>query len=230
MERIKLKAIPITIGRRKLKGFFGLFSFALLLLLTATATPSEAQTSTAQDMQQLVMDIEKLTQFKTILSDMQAGYTILTQGYGEVKSLSEGNFNLHSAFLNSLMAVSAEVRKYGRIADIIAAQASIVSEYKAAWKRAQSGGHFSASELLYMNGVFTQLLNQSVSNLKNLANVLKAGRLRMSDAERLQAIDHIYGDTQDKLVFLRRFNSQVAVLEVQRQKELNEIDNLKKWY
>ena len=192
--------------------------------------PSEAQTSTAQDMQQLVMDIEKLTQFKAILSDMQAGYTILTQGYGEVKSLSEGNFNLHSAFLNSLMAVSPEVRRYGRITDIITAQGSIVSEYKAAWKQAQAGGYFSASELLYMNGVFNSLLNQSVNNLTNLANVLTAGRLRMSDAERLSAIDHIYGDTQDKLVFLRRFNSQIAVMAVQRQKELNEVDNLKKWY
>jgi len=225
MERIKQKG-----ERRKLKGFFGLISFALLLLFTAAATPSEAQTSTAQDMQQLVMDIEKLTQFKAILSDMQAGYTILTQGYGQVKSLSEGNFNLHSAFLNSLMAVSPEIRKYGRIADIVTAQASIVSEYKAAWKQAQSGGHFSASELLYMNGVFNSLFNQSVSNLTNLANVLTAGKLRMSDAERLAAIDHIYGDTQDKLVFLRRFNSQIAVMAVQRQKELNGVDNLKKWY
>ena len=81
-----------------------------------------------------------------------------------------------------------------------------------------------------MNRVFNSLLNQSVNNLTNLANVLTAGRLRMSDAERLSAIDHIYGDTQDKLVFLRRFNSQIAVMAVQRQKELNEVDNLKKWY
>src|SRR6202012_2598759 len=133
--------------------------------------PAKAQVSTAQDVQQLLYDIEKLTQFKAMFGDMQTGYTLLTQGYGEVKNISEGNFNLHSAFLNSLMAISPAVRQYGRIADIISAQASIVSEYKAAYKQFSSSGHFSATELVYMNGVFSRLLSQSVDNLTNLANV-----------------------------------------------------------
>src|SRR5260370_25311241 len=93
--------------------------------ITATTHRAGAQVSTGQDMQQLILDIEKLTQFKAILGDMKTGYTLLTQGYNQVKDISEGNFNLHSAFLNSLMMVSPEVRKYGRIADIIEAQASI---------------------------------------------------------------------------------------------------------
>ncbi len=197
------------------------------LLCAFSFRPAEAQVSTGQDMQQLLLDIEKLTQFKAILSDMEQGYTILTQGYGMVKDISQGNFNLHSAFLNSLMAVSPEIRKYGRIANIISDQASIVSEYKAAWKKANAGGRFNADELLYINNVFQHLLNQSVDNLTNLTNVITAGNLRMSDAERLQAIDHLYSDTQNKLVFLRHFNNQVAVLSVQRQKASNEVQTLK---
>lgn len=189
-----------------------------------------AQTSTAQDIRQLLYDIEKLTQFKAILSDMQTGYTILTQGYSEVKSISEGNFNLHSAFLNSLEAISPAVRQYGRIADILTNQASIVTEYKNTWIQANAGGHFSASELLYLNNVFTQLLNQSVDNLTNLTNIVTANTLRMSDAERLQAIDHIYDDTQNKLVFLRHFDNQVALLSLERVKEQNDTQMLKKLY
>jgi len=219
MESIKRELKPSLMGRVWV-GF-------CLMLCAFSFQPAKAQVSTGQDMQQLMLDIEKLTQFKAILSDMRAGYTILTQGYGAVKDISQGNFNLHSAFLNSLMAVSPEVRKYGRIADIIANQASIVSEYKAAWKQANASGHFSAQELLYINEVFTSLLNQSVDNLTNLANVITAGSLRMSDAERLQAIDGIYSDTQNKLVFLRDFNNKVAILALQRQKEQNEFNNLK---
>ncbi|HZY35961.1 MAG TPA: TerB family tellurite resistance protein [Mucilaginibacter sp.] len=200
-----------------------------VLLLAFSFTPTKAQ-STAQDVQQLVLDIEKLTQFKAILGDMKSGYTLLTQGYGEVKDISEGNFNLHSAFLNSLMAISPEVRKYGRIADIITNQASIVSEYKATLQQANANGHFSATEIIYLNSVFSQLLTQSVNNLTNLANVLTAGNLRMSDAERLQAIDHIYGDTQSKLVFLRNFDNQVNILALQRAKEESDIQQLKNLY
>ncbi len=145
-----------------------------VLLLAFSFTPTKAQ-STAQDVQQLVLDIEKLTQFKAILGDMKTGYTLLTQGYGEVKDISEGNFNLHSAFLNSLMAINPEVRKYGRIADIITNQASIVSEYKATLQQANASGHFSATEIIYLNRVFSQLLTQSVNKLTNLANILTAG-------------------------------------------------------
>jgi hypothetical protein len=198
--------------------------------ITATAHKASAQVSTAQDVQQLVMDIEKLTQFKAILGDMKTGYTLLTQGYNQVEAISQGNFNLHSAFLNSLMAVSPQVRKYGRIADIIENQASIVSEYKLTLQQANSGGHFNVQEMVYMNGVFNSLLTQSLNNLTTLADVITAGNLRMSDAERLQAIDHIYSDMQNKLVFLRNFDSQVAILSLQREKEQNDVNTLQKLY
>ena len=213
MKTIKI----LTIG-----SCFSLFAFGF--------QPAKAQVSTAQDIQQLLYDIEKLTQFKAILSDMKTGYTILTQGYSEVKDLSEGNFNLHSAFLNSLMAVSPTVRQYGRIADIISMQASIVSEYKAAWKQASASGHFSGPELLYLNAVFNRLLNQSADNLTNLADVITAGTLRMSDVERLQAIDDIYNDTENKLIFLRHFDSGIAILALQRQKEENDVNSLQKLF
>jgi len=198
--------------------------------ITATVRKANAQVSTAQDVQQLVLDIEKLTQFKAILTDMKTGYTLLTQGYNQVKDISQGNFNIHSTFLNSLMAVSPEVRKYGRIADIIKEQASIVSEYKSTLRQANAGGHFNAQELIYMNHVFSQLLTQSLNNLTTLANVLTAGNLRMSDAERLQTIDHIYSDTQNKLMFLRSFDNQVAILSLQREKAQNDVNTLQKLY
>ncbi|MET3606906.1 hypothetical protein ABIC74_000748 [Mucilaginibacter rubeus] len=201
-----------------------------IILCSVAFQPSKAQTSTAQDTQQLILDIEKLTQFKAILSDMQTGYTILTQGYGAVKDISEGNFNLHSAFLNGLMAVSPGIRKYGRISDIIANQARIVSEYKKSWKQANAGGRFNAHELAYVNSVYQHLLNESVANLGDLTNIITANNLRMSDGERLTAIDNIYADTQRKLVFLRHFNNQVAILSVQRQKAANEIQTFKNLY
>lgn len=203
----------------------------LIVLLTPLGFQrASAQTSTAQDLQQLLLDIEKLTQFKAILGDMKTGYTLLTQGYAEVKDISEGNFNLHSAFLNSLMAISPVVRQYGRVADIIEDQAEIVTEYQNAWKEANASGHFTASELVYLNSVFSSLLTQSVDNLTNLTNILTANTLRMNDAERLQAIDHIYGDTQSKLSFLRSFDSQVMSLSMERQQEQNELQNLKNYY
>jgi hypothetical protein len=200
---------------------FMLFAFSLL--------PQKAKAQD-QDIMQLILDIEKLTQFKAILSDMQQGYSILTQGYQQVKNLSQGNFNLHSVFLNGLLQVNPEVAKYARVADIIADEVSILTEYKKAYKQFQNSGSFNADELDYLAKVYVGLTSAALNDVNDLANILTASKLRMSDDERLSAIDRIYASSSDKLSFLRDFNQRTKILLLQRQQEQNEVNNLKSLY
>ena len=83
-----------------------------------------------------------------------------------------------------------------------------------------------AAQLNAINNSLTNFTN----NLTNLTNILTANTLRMNDAERLRAIDHIYSDTQSKLMFLRGFDNQVALLALERQKEQNDTQMLKQLY
>lgn len=198
-----------------------------LALSAFSVRPAHAQ---ADEIQQLLLNVEKLAQFKAILSDMKKGYSILSTGYNSVKNIAQGNFSLHETFLDGLMLVSPEVRKYYKIADIIADQSSIVSEYQSAYSRFNSGGNFNASELDYLGKVYSQLLKQSLNNLDALVMVITANKLRMSDDERLQAIDRLSADTQDKLVFLRSFNRETAMLDLQRRKEKADISGTKQLY
>jgi len=197
------------------------------ILSTFSFIPAKAQSS---DLTQLILDIEKLTQLKGILSDMKTGYNIIDGGYNQVKSISQGNFNLHSTFLNGLLMVSPAVAKYGRIADIILEQGYIITEYQRSYNQFRQSGTFSADEIAYLANVYTALLQQSLQNLDQLTTVLTAGKLRMSDDERLKAVDHIYTDTDDKLTFLRHFDQQAAILSIQRQKAMNDLQTLQKLY
>ncbi|MDN3584933.1 TerB family tellurite resistance protein [Mucilaginibacter flavus] len=192
-----------------------------------TAKIASAQ---VQEMQQLILDIEKLTQLKGILSDMKMGYQIYQQGYGSISQLSKGNFDLHSVYLNGLLSINPTVKNYGRVAEIISQQVSLVSEYKSAYKQFQQSGSFSAGELNYMSNVYTQLVNQSLQNLDDLTNVLTAGKLRMSDDERMRAIDRIYASSSDKLQFLRHFNRQGVLLNMQRTKDIGDTRTVKQLY
>lgn len=220
-------AIEVKGKSLKLKGFLGLLCF---LLCAFGFKPAQAQISTGQDMQQLLLDIEKLTQFKAILSDMERGYTILTQGYGQVKNLAQGNFNLHSVFLNSLLQVNPEVARYARVADIIADQASLIAEYKRAWKRFNSGGVFNPNELDYLSRVYSQLTGEALNDISQLTDALMAGKLRMSDDERISTIDRLYASGQNRLSFLRHFNTQASLLQIQRVHELDETHTLQNLY
>ena len=202
----------------------------IILVLFVCLGSAKLANAQAQEMQQLILDIEKLTQLKGILSDMKTGYQIYQQGYGSISQLSKGNFDLHSVYLNGLLSINPTVRNYGRVADIITQQASLLSEYKSAYRQFKQSGLFSAGELNYMNRVYSELVNQSLQNLDELTNVLTAGKLRMSDDERMRAIDRIYASSSDKLQFLRHFNRQGILLNIQRSKDAGDTRTMKQLY
>lgn len=184
----------------------------------------------ATELMQLALNIEKLAQFKQILSDLKKGYEIISGGYNTIKNISEGNFKLHQAFLDGLMEVSPAVKNYRRVADIINYQLLIVKEYKSAFNRFTTSGWFNADEIDYINGVYNALFNLSLKNLDDLLTVTMSGKLRMSDDERLAAIDKIYEDMRDKLLFLRSFNSNTSVLSLQRERESRDINRVQQYY
>jgi hypothetical protein len=184
----------------------------------------------SQEAQQLLLNVEKLSQLKNILTDMKRGYQVVSKGYNTVKNIAEGNFSLHEVFLDGLMLVSPHVRKYRKVADIVSMQADLVSEYKGAFKRFGSSGNFSVSELDYLGKVYGQLLDQSLDNLDQLVMVITAGKLRMSDEERLRVVDRVFAELENKLLFLRSFNRETGLLNLQRAREKAELSGMKGFY
>jgi hypothetical protein len=188
---------------------------AALLFIVAAPLSSRAQ-SVADCIQQLALDYQKLASLKSILSQMYTGYQVLSKGYTAVKDVSQGNFSLHEAFLDGLFIVSPTVCKYPRVADIINDQATLIGEYKSAAGRFRQGGRFNPDELGYMMDVYNNLVTASLKNLDDLSMVMTDSKLRMSDAERLSAIDRIYLESRSQLSYLRKFNSEADRMAQQR--------------
>lgn len=202
--------------------------FVLLLVgLLGFTNRSRAQ---VYELERLILDIEKLSQLKSILSDLYKGYEILKTGYSTIKDISEGNFNLHKAFLDGLLAVSPAVQKYRRVVDIIDLQGRIVKEYKGALNRFRSDSHFNPDELIYIANIYNNLIDKSAKGIENLVSVLTAGKLRMNDAERLKSIDAIYTDTKNEFLFLRQFNSSTEQLAINRSVQANDVQTLRNLY
>ena len=199
------------------------------IVLVGLLLPSKV-IAQAQEMQQLILNIEKLAQFRQILKDMKKGYEILNGGYNTVKKISQGNFSLHETFLDALMQVSPTIRNYRRVGDIVNYQVLLVKEYKAAFNRFKNSGNFNPDEIAYLEKVYNNLFKQSLRNIDELTSVITANRMRMSDDERLVAIDKIYSDMQDKLLFLRSFNNNTSVLAIQRAKERNDVNAMRSIY
>jgi hypothetical protein len=194
-----------------------LITTIVLSLGLAAGVPLSSQAQSVADViRQLVLDYQKLASLKSILGQMYTGYSVLSKGYGTVRDVAQGNFSLHEAFLDGLYLVSPTVREYPRVTDIINDQAQLVSEYRSASGTFHSDQHFSPDELAYMMNIYNNLVSQSLKNLDGLSMIVTAGKLRMSDAERLTAIDRIYLESHNQLSYLRKFNDQAARISWQR--------------
>lgn len=191
--------------------------------------PFSAKAQSAE-IQQLILNIEKLSQFKKILSDMKKGYDILSGGYKAVKDISQGNFSLHKTFLDALMQVSPAVKNYRRVGEIVECQLALMKESRKGIDRILRNERFSAPEIQYFEKVYSNLSRESLRNIDELTSIVTADKLRMSDDERLEAIDRIYEDMQRKVLFLRDFNGSASILGLQRSKESNDAQAVRSSY
>jgi hypothetical protein len=182
------------------------------------------------EIQQLILDVEKLSQLKNIYSDLVKGYEILSEGYNAVKDISQGNFDLHNMFLDALMKASPVVQKYQKVANIINCELQIISEYGTAYNRFKQDDNFSPDEIIYIAKVYNNLIDESMKGLSDLTTVITDNTLRASDDERLNIIDQLDAEMQNRLSFLRYFNNNTTVLALQRAREKNDVNTIKNIY
>ena len=183
-----------------------------------------------QEATQLLLNYEKLKQLEEILDNMYKGYKILSRGYNRIKNIAEGNYNLHQLFLDGLYAVNPAVRNYKRIPLIVNYQLVLMKEYRRAYDRFKGDPNLTSSELRYLESVYTYLVKQSLRNIEELTMITTASKLRMSDDERMRAIDRIYFDKESKLSFLRYFNNSTQLLALQRSKDKGDVTTTQKLY
>ena len=203
--------------------------FYLLITVAGIGTSLKANAQ-EDEVAQLLLNVEKLAQLEQILSDMKKGYQVVGTGYNAVRDVAKGNFSLHHTFIDGLMQVNPAVKDYRKVAGIIDHQIQLVKEYKSSFKRFKESNSFNMEELDYLTGVYNELFKQSLNSLDDLAAVITANRLRMSDDERLEVIDNIFIKMQDKLQFLRYFNNRTTMLSLQRAKDKNDVKALRKIY
>lgn len=200
------------------------YIFVILVQFTTVPKLSAQQF----EIEQLLLNVEKLVQFKEILNNMYDTYKMLEEKYSRVRDIAAGNFNLHKTFLDGLMQVSEPVKRYYKISEIISMQAKLAKEYRASLRMFKEINQFSKEEIGFIEKIYKDLINESIQQLNSLMTVITAGELRMSDDERIKAIDNIHKEISDQLTFLRSFSSSTHQLALQRLRESSELKGLEK--
>ncbi|TAN02247.1 MAG: hypothetical protein EPN39_00295 [Chitinophagaceae bacterium] len=206
--------------------------YLLILITLLTASNIHAQTFSEffqQKKTQKKYLLKQIAELQSYIELAKKGYGIVSDGLNFIGDLKGGKFNLSKDYFSSLDNISHMVKKDNDIANTVSLQASINDLYNKAKKDAGSV-YLSSSEKNYIQKVWSNLLDKCNDNITQLDNLTTAGHYKMTENERLQAIDKVYNDMQDKKDFANSFYNEVKVLINQRTKEQMEAKELESIY
>ena len=166
---------------------------------------------------------------------LQNAQKVLENAMSQLKLTDIANWvekqkDLYADYYQELWEVKSAIVYYQRAKEIIAEQLELVNAYKQAFALFRQDKNFTEDEIRYMYKVYSGILDESVKNLDQILNVINAFTTQMSDAQRLAIIDDAAKRIDQNYSDIKEFNNENIKISLQRAKEYNDVDVVKKLY
>lgn len=194
------------------------------ILCLALGTNVQAQ---GKKLQRLAEQIVLLEVYKGYL---KTGYKIARNGLNLISGFTNGEFSLYKVFFGSLKTVNPNVRKYAKVAGIIAMQLKIVKAQNRLRKGVTEAGVFGEEELEHIRNVLQRLMEACGQSLDELITLTTNGELEMRDDERLQRIDELYEDMLVHYKFSQAYSLETMEMAGFRKREQAELGFERIWH
>lgn len=148
----------------------------------------------------------------------------------EISDWTQKQKDLYKGYYEELAKVKSIITYYQRIKEITKKQTRLVAEYERAWKLFRKDPHFKESEILYMERVYTGILEESVKNIDQIFLILDSFTTQMSDLKRLEIINKAADQIDANYDDLTLFNQQNILLSLQRAKTEADVNHVKEFY
>ena len=148
----------------------------------------------------------------------------------EISDWAKKQKELYANYFDELWKVKNALQTYQNVKDIVNKQGQLVKEYSRAFNLSKQDKNFSAGELAYMQEVYSGILKESLKNIEQVDLVVTSFATQMSDAKRLEIIHKASDNMEQNLSDLRQFNQQNLRISLQRAKERNDVDAVKRMY
>ncbi|MDB5222373.1 MAG: conjugal transfer protein TraI [Chitinophagaceae bacterium] len=178
------------------------------------------------------LKIQRL-QNKTIW--LQNAQKVLENKMSELKLTDIGDWvqkqkTLYADYFDELWKIKNTITTYQKVKEIIKKQVQLVNEYSRAISLFKQDKHFTEKEISYMHDVYSGILDESVKNIEQIQLVINAFVTQMSDANRLEIINTASDNIEQNISDLRQFNQENIKISLQRAKDKNDIEAVKKLY
>ena len=168
--------------------------------------------------------VEQIGALKAYSEVVNKGYDIAHNGLTNVFSNKEGDYRQHSNYFLSLWNVRPNIKSYSKVVGTYGMKADIEKQY---WLITSSAtGFLNHKERSYVNSVYADLVSGCNDLADELQMIINDDQLQLKDDERIQRIDKIYLQMQDRYEFSQSFANEVKLLVMDRLKEAKEVNKL----
>ena len=167
--------------------------------------------------------VEQIAALKVYLKTAKTGYDIAQRGLTLIGDIKDDSFQMDKTYFTSLKDVNPSIRSSTKISHILAYQKRIVDDLRDLNTWCQGNEQFNTSERKELFLLQKNLLQKSNDSLDELTLVITPLTTDMKDDERLQRIDRIYIEMQERYVFVQTLNDEAKSLALSRAKDLHEI-------
>ncbi|RIW12109.1 hypothetical protein D0X99_19845 [Algoriphagus lacus] len=178
------------------------------------------------EIQQLLLNVEKLDQLRAMLDNMRDKYQIISKGYEKIKGISQGNFELHEAFLDRLVKVNPKVKSYYKVGEIIQLQLRLIRGISKTRQEFRLGDFLMDQEYAQVDRLFEVWSQSSLHLMEELMLILSDNQLQMDDWERIVAIDRVHASVLQLTKGVSSFSNSMAQLGEMRKMKSGEIQTL----
>lgn len=173
---------------------------------------------------------QQIAAFQVYAVYLKQGYKVVGEGWSMVNDIKHGDFDLHNNYFNALTEVNPSIKNDDKVESITSLQLRIIETSDNTQKFATDDSYLQTEEKDYVAKVMNNLLGNCADNLSELQMLTQSGIASLKDDERLQRMDGIYTDMQDKYAFAKNFESAVHVLALSRKKNSNDVSTSKLLY
>lgn len=168
--------------------------------------------------------VEQIGALKAYGEVINKGYDIAHNGLTNVFNNKEGDYRQHSNYFLSLWKVKTSVKSYSKVLSTFSIKADIEKQYRLI--KSSTTGFLNDKERNYVNSVYDNLISDCNDLAGELQMIINNDQLQLKDDERIQRIDKIYLDMQDRYEFSQLFANEIKLLAINRGKEGKEVNKL----
>lgn len=182
----------------------------------------------AQAKQDRVM-LQQIVLLKTYGGYLQKGYRIAKDGLSFIGRMKSGELDLHSLFFEGLQLVNPHLRDYENV-HVILRLNSQISAVKENLADQLTQDLLYANEKEHVLRVLERVAEDTANDLEALYDILTDDTILADDAQRMERIDALAKEMEERFVFIRSFSDKTRILIIARNREQRETERSRELY